>query len=219
VTLAFKPGLPAGHNVVGVTTEGTTNWSHLVVGNIDEVSGGMSRVAAPGTNATVVASTGGPSAGYLTVTVPVTQAQAQAARAFTVAAEAGGGNAGLYSYLGNNCTTYATSVLREAGVVAPSFSTPGSAFVTTALQSPQVVTPIAQASAGTAVVVGLGSVASSEPQVIEPPVSEAPVSAPEGPAPQYSSQPEQWYQTDEAGYGVCVAEGYFDTEEQICSAY
>src|SRR5690606_26996029 len=45
VTLAFKPGLPTGHNMVGVTTEGTTTWSHLVVGNLDEVSGGMSRVA------------------------------------------------------------------------------------------------------------------------------------------------------------------------------
>ena len=31
VTLAFKPGLPTGHNMVGVTTEGTTTWSHLVV--------------------------------------------------------------------------------------------------------------------------------------------------------------------------------------------
>lgn len=222
VTLAFKPGLPTGHNMVGVTTEGTTTWSHLVVGSLDEVSGGMSRVASPGTNATVVASRGGPASGYLTVTVPVTQAQAQAARAFTVAAEAGGGNAGLYSYLGNNCTTYATSVLREAGVVAPSLSTPSTAFAVTALQSPQVVTPIAQASAGLAAVTAVGSQVTSEPEVsisIEPPVSEAPILFSEEPAASYSSQPEQTYATDESEYGVCVAEGYYDTEEQVCYAH
>lgn len=218
VSFAFKPGVPTGHNMVGVTTGGTTEWTHLVVGSIDEVSGGMSRVAASGTSARVVASTSGPSSAYATVTVPVTQAQAQAARALTATAQSGGGAAGTYSYLGNNCTTYATSVMREAGVFAPSASTPGSAFVTTALQSPAVVVPISAAGTGTNIVVAIGVIATEDETSAEPIMSLDPA-APlrtEGPV---SSGADQSSYDDASDYGVCELEGHYDTEEQVCYAY
>jgi RHS repeat-associated protein len=217
VSFAFKPGLPTGHNMVGVTTGGTTQWSHLVVGSLDEVSGGMSRVASSGTNATVLA-TKGPSSAYAAVTVPVTQAQAQAARAFVATAQSGGGAAGAYSYLGNNCTTYATSVLREAGVFAPSASTPASAFVTTALQSPAVVQPVVAAGAGTNVVVAIGVLAPENESTSEPIMSLEPA-APLSAAAQAASGAEQSYYDDASDYGVCETEGYYDTEQQVCYAY
>ncbi|NHZ67264.1 hypothetical protein F1735_34380, partial [Massilia sp. CCM 8694] len=33
VSLAFRPGRPIGHNMVGVNTGAGTEWSHLVVGS------------------------------------------------------------------------------------------------------------------------------------------------------------------------------------------
>ena len=72
--------------------------------------------------------------------MPRTAAQIEAAQqAVTL------GEAGTYSYLTNNCTTYATSVLRASGVAAPP-TTPMASFVTTALQSPNVVQPVVAAS-------------------------------------------------------------------------
>lgn len=233
VSLAFSPGLPTGHNMVGVTTGGSTQWSHLVVGSLDEVSGGMSRVASSGTSATVQA-TQGPAAArgaYATVTVPVTSSQAQAARAAIATAEAGGGNAGVYSYLGNNCTTYATSVLREAGVVAPAASTPASAFAVTALQSPTVVRTVAVAGAGTNSVTAIDAASEfftaapePEPSITIAPVSEGPIyvePATTFPEPVSSTPagPEVNYSDPSTEYGVCTSSGYYDPNEQVCYAY
>lgn len=219
VTLAFRPGLPTGHNMVGVTTGGTTQWSHLVVESVDEVSGGLSTVASPGTRALVVSSSSGPSASYLTATVPVTQAEAQAARAMMSLAESGGGSAGAYSYLGNNCTTYATSVLREAGVVAPNASTPGSAFLITAMQSPAIVEPLAVAGATLSTARGVDTIVRSTP----PPqasVSMAPAasysSAPAEPA--YSAPVRSSEEAPVCSSEQPAAEAYYDTEEQVCRA-
>ncbi|TXH37733.1 MAG: insecticidal toxin complex protein [Burkholderiaceae bacterium] len=237
VTIAFKPGLPTGHNMVGVTTEGTTTWSHLVVGQLDEVSGGMSRVATAGTEARVVASSSGPSSAYVTATVPVTAAEAQAARAFAQGAEAASGGTGLagtYSYLGNNCTTYATSVAREAGVFAPAASTPATAFATVALQSPEVVQPLAVAGGliNASVMAEAGydyyteaPVSEAQPD-LEPPVSrmptawEVPVSTVAEPMQSVMPEPEPMssYYEDPAEQ-VCTADGYYDTEEEVCYAY
>lgn len=171
VTLAFKPGAPTGHNMVGVTVDGSTEWSHLVVGGIDEVSGGMSRVASPGAGARVVESSAGPSSSYLRATVPVSRANAQAAQSLAQSNQAGSGAAGAYSYMTNNCTTYATSVMREAGVVAPS-TTPAGALATTALQSPQVMTPVTTAATGVTGAVlmseatGLSTAETAEPESV-----------------------------------------------------
>jgi hypothetical protein len=214
VSLAFKPGLLAGHNMVGVTTEGATQWSHLVV---DEVAGSGGLTVAPGTGATVV-SASGPSASYITATIPVTQAQAQAARALVAASEAGGGAAGTYAYLGNNCTTYATSVLREAGVVAPSAGTPLTTLVTTGLQSPQVVQTIVTASVATNTAVGVASVTSSSGRrpgdFIGPDPSASAAPAANTSTPLVSRIPEA--PPPDAEPQVCPPEGYYNTVEQVC---
>jgi len=220
VTLAFRPGLPVGHNMVGVTTEGTTTWSHLVVESTEQVSGGLSTVAAPGTQALVVASEAGPSASYLRATVQVTAEQAQAARTAQVAAQTLE-QAGNYSYLGNNCTTYATSILRQAGVVAPSASTPGTAFVTVALQSERVVQTVATVGAVTNLTVLVTSPIStpaSGPQSsigMEPPATSTST-------PDYSSlgplgSPQARYAEDPSTQ-VCTAPVGYDIENQVCEA-
>ena len=99
------------------------------------MSGGASQVAAPGTRALVVASESGPGASYLRATVQVTPSRRSARAAQTCADRLHGGQ---YSYLGNNCTTYATSILREAGVFAPNEHA-GDGLRDVALQSPEVV--------------------------------------------------------------------------------
>jgi hypothetical protein len=135
--------------MVGITSEGTTTWSHLVAGEVAETGGTGLRYVPAGTAAEVVPAGSGPSAAYLTVTVPRTAAQIEAAQqAVTM------GQAGTYSYLTNNCATYATSVLRASGVAAPA-STPMASFVTTALQSPAVVQPVVAASVATNTGVGV----------------------------------------------------------------
>ncbi|MEZ5123894.1 MAG: RHS repeat-associated core domain-containing protein [Solirubrobacterales bacterium] len=223
VTIAFKPGLPVGHNMVGVTTNGTTTWSHLVVESLQPVSGGASQVVAPGTRALVVASESGPSASYLRATLQVTSEQANAARAAQTTAQTLR-TAGTYSYLGNNCTTYATSVLREASVFAPAASTPGTAFVTVALQSPEVVQPIVTVAASTNVVTftqaGVHAARDDEPPLSSTstaaPVSSEPVSTTYDP-PVSTSEPEPV--GADPSTQVCTADGYYDTEEQVCYAY
>jgi RHS repeat-associated protein len=230
VTIAFKPGLPVGHNMVGVTTSGTTSWSHLVVESLKPVSGGASQIVAPGTRALVIASEGGPSASYLRATLQVTSEQATAARTAQTAAQTLE-SAGTYSYFANNCTTYAASILREAGVFAPATNTPATAFLTVALQSPEVLQPLAVASATTS-----GAVlthAAVEYSSAEPPtptstatplsqafaVSTSVVSSlavtvstsASGPAPQVSPG-------DDPASQVCRAEGSYDAEAPVCYA-
>jgi hypothetical protein len=212
VTIAFKPGLPVGHNMVGVTTNGTTAWSHLVVEGLKPVSGGASQVVAPGTRALVFASESGPSASYLRATVQVTAEQANAARAAQTTAQTLQ-SAGTYSYLGNNCTTYATSVLREASVFAPAASTPGTAFVTVALQTPEVVQPLVVASASTSAAVLVHEAvtySSAEPPVSTSTAAPVSTSVPE-PSPVDSGE--------DPSTQVCTADGYYDPEAQVCYAH
>jgi hypothetical protein len=198
VTLAFKPGAPVGHNMVGITSEGTTTWSHLVVKELAHGSG--LPYVAPGTGAIVVASSSGPSAAYLTVTVPRTAAQIEAAQqAVTL------GEAGTYSYLTNNCTTYATSVLRASGVAAPP-TTPMASFVTTALQSPNVVQPVVAASVVTNT--GVGVYAGLQPDTSSS-SSRTYTPAPPSPAVSTPNSPVD---------GTPVGSGYDDPAAQVCYA-
>ncbi|RYZ01021.1 MAG: RHS repeat-associated core domain-containing protein [Myxococcales bacterium] len=158
VSVAFRAGAPVGHNMVGVSTaaEGT-QWSHLVVRGAETTSG----VVTSG-EAVVVASRTGPGAAYLTATVPVTAAKAEAALASSQA-QVATSSVGAYSYLSNNCTTYASGVLAEAGIVSLPGSTPSILLATTALQSPAIVQPLAAAGAGVNASVGAISLASTEP--------------------------------------------------------
>jgi len=152
VSLAFKPGLLApGHNMVGVTTEAGTEWTHLVVRTSSAskiVTSGVSRVL----------TTEGPSASYLVTTVPRTAAQAEAALA---TARSAVGATGEYALGANDCASYAASVLRSAGVATPATTTPAVNFFSTALQSPSVVGPIAIGGATAAAAVGAGVLYSS----------------------------------------------------------
>ncbi|SMX36815.1 SpvB/TcaC N-terminal domain-containing protein [Maliponia aquimaris] len=234
VSVAFSPGVPTGHNMVGVTTGGTTTWSHLVVRELDDVSGGLAHVVRPGTGA-VIQSTRGPAAAggsYLTATVPVTQAEAQAARALM---SSSAGSAGTYSYLGNNCTTYATSVLREAGVFAPAAATPGTTFATVALQSPTVIRTAA-AGGGAAGVITAASAGEElfsdmsvetnvtlAPEPAAQPMTMMPVAAPAAPdpAPQQSVMPDPEPQTCSEDFYVPEqsSSGYYDHVEGVCYAY
>jgi hypothetical protein len=213
VTLAFKPGAPVGHNMVGITSEGTTTWSHLVVGELAETGGSGLPYVAPGTAAKVVASSSGPSAAYLTVTVPRTAAQIEAAQqAVTL------GQAGTYSYLTNNCTTYATSVLRASGVAAPA-TTPMVSFATTALQSPSVVQPIVAASVATNT--GVGVYASMQPDASSSSSRTSSVDIGPDPSQQYTPAPPSaavCTPSDSPVDGTSVGSGYEDPAAQLCHA-
>jgi len=154
VTLAFRPALGPGHNMVGVTTEaGGTTWSHLVT-NPTGVSGLMSN----GQPASVVLSTAGPSSSYLRVVVPVASSEAEAALTVVNSTL---GSAGRYSFLSNDCATYASSVIGEAGVVTPSVTSPFVNYASVALQSPAVMQPVTVAGAVVNTLLGVSSLSSS----------------------------------------------------------
>ena len=212
VTLAFKPGAPVGHNMVGITSQGTTKWSHLVVDELAQTGGSGLPYVAPGTGASVVASSSGPSAAYLTVTVPRTAAQIQAAqKAVTL------GEAGTYSYLTNNCTTYATSVLRASGVAAPP-TTPMASFVTTALQSPNVVQPVVAASVGTNT--GVGVYAGLQSDTSPNASRTSPVDIGSDPSQQYTPAPPSpaVCMPPDPPLNVTPVGGYEDPAAQVCYA-
>ena len=217
VTLAFQPGLPTGHNMVGVTTGGTTTWSHLVV---QSLTGARVRRRVPGGGARHARTGGG--------------LRKRAGRRLPARHRPGHGRAGQcgarrtdavrtageYSYLGNNCTTYATSILREAGVIAPSTNTPATAFMTVALQSPEVVQVVATAGVaanGATFADAAASYSSEEPISMEPPTSQAPAAGPMS-TPSPAPQPQESLSEDPASL-MCTADGYYDTEEQACYAY
>jgi len=159
VSVAFRTGTPVGHNMVGVTTQSGTQWSHLVVdgARTTEVSG--ARVLLEG-NAVVTAGRA-PSAAYSVVTVPVTAARAEAA---LEAANALRGPAGAYSYLGNNCATYAADVMRAGGVSTPWFTTPSVNLASAALRSPAFIGPVSTTAAAVNATTGAASLATGSTQ-------------------------------------------------------
>jgi hypothetical protein len=148
VSLAFRPGSPIGHNMVGVDIGAGTEWSHLVVADATGIgsrttsAGGQMPKIVTGGEAWVVPASG-PDARYIVVTVPVTEAQAQAARAVATAsggADIAGRQVGQYRLLCTDCTTYARQVMGAAGVPAPPMSTPalnaGAAWLASPASSP-----------------------------------------------------------------------------------
>ena len=131
VGLAFRPGSPIGHNMVGVDVGAGMEWSHLAVADATGI--GTRTTSRGGTMPKIV--TGGeawvqpvvPDGRYVVITVPVTEAQAQAARAVAVArggADVAGRQVGQYRLFCTDCTTYAREVLGGAGVRTPPLSTP-----------------------------------------------------------------------------------------------
>jgi RHS repeat-associated protein len=141
VSLAFKPALGPGHNMVGVNTGTGTQWSHLVVDELKDTP--KIALAAPETAATVVVAENGPSAAYAVVEVPVAAARAQAANTFV---QSQLGPAGQYALLSTDCATYAASVLNKAGIVTLPVTSPSLNLVTTALQSPAAIAPAVNAT-------------------------------------------------------------------------
>ena len=94
-----------GHNAVGVTAGGKTAWVHFAG-------------TAPGRVAPMLF--GGPGKGYVITELTVTAQQAgRASRAMQTLRAAAPRPWGLF---GPNCTTVATRVLQEAGVVVPAWS-------------------------------------------------------------------------------------------------
>lgn len=129
VSIAFRPNTGAvpiagrevqvGHNMVGVNTGAGTQWSDLVIGE-----GGEALVQSH-----ILRD------GYTTVTIPVSAARAEAAAA-NAASQITRRSAGAYTACATDCSTYASSVLRSAGVTTPRF--PSGNFAATFLQTPQV---------------------------------------------------------------------------------
>jgi hypothetical protein len=160
VSVAFRTGTPVGHNVVGVTTEAGTEWSHLVVqgARTSELSSGV-EVLREGQ--AVVTAARAPSAAYTVVTVPVGAARANAALEVMSAAR---GPAGAYSYLGNNCATYAADVMRAGGVATPWFTTPSANLASAALRSPVFVGPLSTTAAVVDATTGTATLVTAPPQ-------------------------------------------------------
>ena len=77
------------------------------------------------------------------------------------------GSVGEYGLLCNSCTTYAAGVLSEAGIVTLPASTPGTLLVTTALQSPAVVQPLAASGAATNLASGVAEFVSASDEATE----------------------------------------------------
>jgi hypothetical protein len=104
VAYLHRSALQMGHNAVGVTAGGRTAWVHFA---------GTS----PGR---VVPLFGGPGNGYILTELAVTTQQATRASAAVQALRAGAPQ--TWGFFGPNCTTVATRVLQEAGVVVPAWS-------------------------------------------------------------------------------------------------
>lgn len=131
VSLAFKPNTGAvtvagrevqvGHNMVGVNTGAGTQWSELVIGEGGEAIVTSSRLRE----------------GYTVATVPVSAARAEAA-AVNATSQVTRGSARAYTACTTDCATYASSVLRSAGVTTPRLTTPSVNLGATILHTPQV---------------------------------------------------------------------------------
>ncbi|WP_019013112.1 hypothetical protein [Elioraea tepidiphila] len=104
VAYLHRSALQMGHNAVGVTAGGRTAWVHFA---------GTS----PGR---VVPLFGGPGNGYILTELAVTTQQAT--RASTALQTLRAGAPQTWGLFGPNCTTVATRVLQEAGVVVPAWS-------------------------------------------------------------------------------------------------
>jgi RHS repeat-associated protein len=166
VSLAFKPGLP-GHNMVGVDlADGTgTVWSDLRLAqgaNIERTSGIATSIT--GETVVEVISEGPNAATYSTLTVPVSASRAQAAMSVVdtaVSSSTATGTAGQYGFLANDCTTYASGVMKAAGVGTPPLSSPLINYLSVASQSPQVMVPLTTAGATIDTTVGVYSYVST----------------------------------------------------------
>jgi RHS repeat-associated protein len=183
ITLALRPALGPGHNYVAVTTaDGVTTWSHLAVGGATRTSG----VVTGGTafvETLETAEMGGRLARSVTVTVPVSASQAQAAlttvtRAAQATELAGEAGYGAYSLTANSCSTYAASVMNSAGIATPSLTSPAVNFAAAALRSPAVARTVS-AVGGTVTATSGALTATSSSQRSSTPVSSlGPVSTP-----------------------------------------
>jgi len=152
ITVALRPALGPGHNYVAVTTaEGSTTWSHLAVGGATRSSGVVTGGTASVESIETAAMTSR-LARSVTVTVPVTAAQAESAlvtanTAIQATEAAGQAGYGAYALTTNSCSTYAASVMNAAGIATPPVTSPTINFVAAALRSPGVVQPVAAAGA------------------------------------------------------------------------
>jgi RHS repeat-associated protein len=168
VTLALRPALGPGHNYVAVTTaDGVTTWSHLAVDGATKTSG----VVTGGTSVVEgleAAEMGGRLSRSVTVSVPVSASQAEAAlgtvtRAIQTTEAAGEAGFGAYSLTSNSCSTYAASVMNSAGISTPALTSPALNFGAAALQSPTVVRTVSIGGGAVNTVVGvLGATSPTE---------------------------------------------------------
>jgi hypothetical protein len=159
VSLAFRPGSPIGHNMVGIDIGAGAEWSHLAVADatglgVRTTSRGTMPKIVTGGEAWVQPVVGAPDGRYIVITVPVTDAQARAARAVAVGRggfDVGGRQMGQYALFCTDCTTYAREVLGAAGVRTPPLSTPAVNAGAAWLASPASVPATRAGSLGAAV--------------------------------------------------------------------
>jgi hypothetical protein len=133
-------------------------WSHLAVADpvgigVRTTSRGTMPKIVTGGEAWVSPVVGGPDARYIVITVPVTEAQAEAARAVATARggfDIYGQQVGAYRLFCTDCTTYAREVLGAAGVRTPPLSTPAVNAASAWLASPASVPVMRAGSLGAA---------------------------------------------------------------------
>lgn len=166
ITVALRPALGPGHNYVAVTTaEGATTWSHLAVGGATNTSG----VVTGGTafvEGIETANMTSRLARSLTVSVPVTASEAEAAlvtakTAIQTTEAAGEAGYGAYALTTKSCSTYAASVMNSARIWTPPLTSPTLNFAAAALRSPAVMQPIVLSGAAISATVGAASLTGS----------------------------------------------------------
>jgi hypothetical protein len=127
VSIAFKPGMP-GHNMVGIKTaaNGRTQWSELVKFERDGKQiahiRAFSAIRLP--------------IDYRIAEIPVSAASAEKA---VSAVKSMMGTRVPYALGRNDCSTYASSILRNTGLITSPISTPKVTYLLAKIQSPAAV--------------------------------------------------------------------------------
>ena len=192
ITLALKPALGPGHNYIGVTTaDGVTTWSHLTVGK--EAISGIVLGGPAYVEGIETAAMGGRLARSVTVSVPISASQAEAAlvtvnRAIQATEAGGQAGFGAYGLITNSCSTYAASVMNSAGIATPAITSPAINLGAAALRSPTIATAVSIGGAATNTLVGLMSLSTptqntSAPILLQGPSASLPASYPGVPNP------------------------------------
>lgn len=136
---AMQPAQSIGHNMVGISNGSGIAWFELL-----------------GKNSVRFMRSSAPDAGYIITPLRVTPAQADnaTAAAIRLTQTLGRGSGASWSIVGPNCTTTATEVLRNAGIIVPAWSVSPFLLSTGARAGAEITVLGATAASGSAAVRG-----------------------------------------------------------------